>query len=79
MSNTPVPDHSPAQAAKPAAATSTPAPQPRMAAAPAPRVPTLAGLDQGLIFTSAVVSLAAVGIVVWVYITLQNTVANFVS
>lgn len=53
-------------------------PRPMMAAA-APIVPALKGLDKGLIYTSVVFSLAAVGIVVWIYMTLQNSITTFNS
>jgi hypothetical protein len=65
----------PATSAKPNAPVQ---PRPMMATA-APIVPALKGLDKGLIYTATVCSLAAVGIVVWVYMTLQNTVTNFSS
>jgi len=58
--------------------TTTPAPQPRMVAA-APPIPTIKGLDKALIYTGAVFALAAVGIVVWLYLTLDSTVKNFTS
>ena len=42
----------------------------------APLVPSIKTLDKVLIFSTAVASLAAVGIVVWVFMTLKNTVEN---
>jgi len=59
--------------------TATAAPQPRMVAAPVVLVPTLKTIDKVFVYTACVFSLAAVGIVVWIYIALQNTVQNFVS
>ena len=62
-------------AAPPAAATPAqrPAPVTRVAA---PIVPSIKTVDKVLIFSAAVASLAAVGIVVWVFLTLKDTVAN---
>ncbi|HEY4416887.1 MAG TPA: hypothetical protein VGO57_14445 [Verrucomicrobiae bacterium] len=42
-------------------------------------VPSIKPLDKILIYTSAVASLAAIGIVVWVFMTLKNTVESFTS
>jgi hypothetical protein len=55
--------------------TSTSAPR---SAAPA-GAPTIKGLDKILIFTAAVASLAAVGGVLWVFLTLKNTIEAFNS
>jgi len=70
-----------APAAKAAAAPVAGAP--RAAAAPqraaAPVIPTIKGMDKVLIYTAAVASLAAVGVVVWVFITLKNSVETFTS
>ena len=51
--------------------------QPRPVAMAAPAAPAIRGLEKSLIFGAAVLSLAAVGMVVWVYMTLQNTVTSF--
>jgi hypothetical protein len=77
----------PTRAAAPTAAplakgTAAPTAQQRPAPAQrtgAPVVPTIKGLDKALIYTAAVASLAAVGIVVWVFLTLKNTVEAFTS
>ena len=63
-------------AAAPAAATAAQRPAPVTRAAAAPLVPSIKTLDKVLIFSAAVASLAAVGIVVWVFMTLKDTVAN---
>ena len=63
-------------AAAPAAATAAQRPAPVTRAAAAPLVPSIKTLDKVLIFSTAVASLAAVGIVVWVFMTLKNTVEN---
>ena len=63
-------------AAAPAAATAAQRPAPVTRAAAAPLVPSIKTLDKVLIFSAAVASLAAVGIVVWVFMTLKNTVEN---
>jgi len=69
-----------APAAPKPVASAAPAPQTRIAAAPLPPpVPTLKTLDKAFVYTAVVFSLAAVGIVVWIYLTLQSTVQNFVS
>ncbi len=66
----------PAKGAAPVAAQkSVPAAQ----RAAAPGVPTVKTLDKVLIFSAAVASLAAVGGVVWVFLTLKNLVENFQS
>ncbi len=64
-----------APAAAPAAATAAqrPAPVTRVAA---PIVPSIKTIDKVLIFSAAVASLAAVGIVVWVFLAVKDTVAN---
>src|SRR5277367_2468074 len=54
------------------AATQRPAPMTQRAAAPV--VPTIKPLDKILIYCAAVASLAAVGGVVWVFLTLKNVV-----
>ena len=65
-----------AKGAAPAAApTSAKAPAPMQRAA-APVVPTIKTLDKALIITAMVASLAAVGVIVWVFMTLKNTVEN---
>ena len=64
-----------APAAAPAAATAAQRPAPVTRAA-APIVPSIKTIDKVLIFSAAVASLAAVGIVVWVFMTLKNTVEN---
>jgi hypothetical protein len=66
-----------APAAAPTASAKAPAPMQRPAAAPI--VPALKTIDKVLIFTTTVVSLAAVGIVVWVFLTLKNSVETFQS
>ena len=69
----------PKTAAAPAAAPSAakaPAPLQRAAA---PVVPAIKTIDKVLIFTATVTSLAAVGIVVWVFLTLKNSVETFSS
>ena len=63
----------PAAAPASAAAAQRPAPVTRVAA---PIVPSIKTIDKVLIFSAAVASLAAVGIVVWVFLTLKDTVAN---
>ncbi len=68
----------PKTAAAPAAAPGArPAAAPQRAAAPV--VPTIKGLDKALIYTAAVASLAAVGVVVWVFLSLKNSVETFTS
>jgi hypothetical protein len=42
-------------------------------------VPSIKTVDKVLIFSAAVASLAAVGGVVWVLLTLKNVVENFQS
>ena len=72
----------PTAAAPAAPATSTrPATpvQPRPVVAAVPIVPAIRGLEKGLIYASAAFSLVAVGIVVWIYLALQNSVTNFSS
>jgi hypothetical protein len=53
------------------------APLPQRAAAPI--VPTIKTLDKVLIYVATVTSLAAVGGVVWVFLTLKNVLENFSS
>jgi hypothetical protein len=65
-------------AAPTAAATAAKAPAPMQRAA-APVVPAIKTMDKVLIYTSMVASLAAVGIVVWVFLTLKNSVETFQS
>ena len=62
-------------AAPAAAPTAAKGPVPMQRAA-APIVPSIKTLDKVLIFSAAVASIAAVGIVVWVFMTLKNTVEN---
>jgi hypothetical protein len=62
----------PAAAPKPAGA-------PRPAPAPSAAASSLKTLDKVLIYACAVTSLAAVGIVVWVFLTLKDKVDSFVS
>ncbi|HEY5042067.1 MAG TPA: hypothetical protein VIK53_08695 [Verrucomicrobiae bacterium] len=73
----------PTRAAAPVAkGTAAPTAQQRPAPvqrAAAPVVPTIKTLDKVLIYASAVASLAAVGIVVWVFFTLKSTVETFTS
>jgi len=67
-----------APAHKPVAA-AAPAPQTRIAAAPViVPVPTLKMADKICVYTALVLSLAAVGVVLWVYLALDSTVKNFV-
>jgi hypothetical protein len=66
----------PATAAAPTAA-QKPAPMTRPAAAPA--APAIKTIDKVLIFSAAITSLAAVGGVVWVFLTLQKIVQDFTS
>ena len=47
--------------------------------AAAPAAPAIKTLDKVLIFSATVASLAAVGGVVWVFLTLKNVVENFSS
>jgi hypothetical protein len=65
-------------AAPVAAATSAKAPAPMQRAA-APVVPSIKTLDKVLIFTAAIASLAAVGVIVWVFLALKDNVATFTS
>ena len=71
----PAPAGKGAPAAAPTAAKG-PAPMQRAAA---PIVPSIKTLDKVLIFSAAVASIAAVGIVVWVFLTLKNNVETFTS
>ena len=64
-----------APAAAPAAATAAQRPAPVTRAA-APIVPSIKTIDKVLIFTAFVASLAAVGVVVWVFLAVKDTVAN---
>jgi hypothetical protein len=66
----------PAKGAAPAAA-NKPAPVAQRATAPV--VPSIKTLDKVLIFSATVTSLAAVGGVVWVFLTLKNVLENFSS
>lgn len=72
----------PVAAPKPGAAPAAPAAQ-RSASAQRSNVaavaPAIKTLDRVLIFSAAVASLAAVGGVVWVFLTLKNTVENFLQ
>jgi len=72
----PAPARGAAPAAAPTAAKQA-APIQRPAAAPA--TASIKTLDKALIFTAAVASLAAVGVVVWVFVTLKNNLENFTS
>jgi hypothetical protein len=54
-----------------------PAPAPRPTAAPV--VPSIKTLDKALIYAAGVAGLAAVGGVVWVFLTLKNVVESFSS
>ena len=66
-----------AKGAAPAAAAGAPRPPaPRPAA---PIVPALKTMDKALIISATVMSVAAVGVVVWVFMTLKNTVETFTS
>lgn len=65
----------PAAAAAPTAQQRPAAPRPSAPAA----VPAIKTIDKVLIFSAAVASLAAVGIVVWVFLTLKNNVETFTS
>ncbi len=76
----------PAQAAAPALKAAAPAAPAATAKAPAsmqraaaPIVPSIKTLDKVLIFSAAVASLAAVGVVVWVFMMLKDKVETFTS
>ncbi len=69
----------PAAPTKGAAPTAAQKPAPVAQRAAAPIVPSIKTLDKVLIFSAAVASLAAVGGVVWVFLTLKNLVENFQS
>ena len=76
----------PAQAAAPALKAAAPAAPAATAKAPAPMqraaapiVPSIKTLDKVLIFSAAVASLAAVGVVVWVFMMLKDKVETFTS
>jgi hypothetical protein len=69
----------PAKGAAPAAAPRATGAAPRPAAAAPYAAPAIKTLDKVLIFSAAVASLAAVGGVTWVFITLKNLVENFSS
>jgi hypothetical protein len=71
------PAAAPAQGGAAPTAAQRPAPAAQRAAAPV--VPSIKPLDKVLIFSAAVASLAAVGGVVWVFLTLKNVVENFTS
>ncbi len=45
----------------------------------APVVPSIKTLDKVLIFSAAIASLAAVGVIVWVFLALKDNVATFTS
>jgi hypothetical protein len=47
--------------------------------APAPAIPTIKTIDKVLIYTLAVLSLAAVGIIVWGCLFSKNTIESFTS
>ena len=69
----------PKTAAAPAAApTAAKAPAPMQRAA-APVVPAIKTVDKVLIYTATVASFAAIGMVVWVFLTLKNSVETFSS
>ena len=73
-----------AAAASPKTAAAAPAAQPRPAAttqrpAAAPVVPAIKPVDKILIYAAAVASLVAVGVSVWVLVTLKNVVEQFTS
>ncbi|MDR3457371.1 MAG: hypothetical protein P4N60_07995 [Verrucomicrobiae bacterium] len=63
-----------AKGAAPAAPAGAPRPAPMRPGAPV--VPALKTLDKALIYTAVVFSLAAVGVVAWVFMTLKNVVEN---
>ena len=63
-------------AAAPAASAKAPAPMQRAAA---PVVPSIKTLDKVLIFSAAIASLVAVGVVVWVFMALKDKVETFTS
>jgi hypothetical protein len=65
--------------AKGAAPTAAQKPAPAAQRAAAPVVPSIKTIDKVLIFSVTVTSLAAVGGVVWVFLTLKNVVENFSS
>ncbi len=70
--------------AAPAKAGAAPAAQPRPTAAAqrpvaAPAAPAIKTFDKVLIFAATVASLAAVGCVTWVFLTLKNTVEGFIN
>jgi hypothetical protein len=74
----------PVAAAAPVAKGATAAPTAQQRPAPmqraaAPVVPSIKTFDKVLIYTALVASLAAVGGVVWVFLTLKSTVENFTS
>ncbi|MEI7534455.1 MAG: hypothetical protein WCK57_08805, partial [Verrucomicrobiae bacterium] len=64
---------------KGAAPTAAPKSTPVAQRAAAPVVPSIKTIDKILIFSAAVASLAAVGGVTWVFLTLKNVVENFSS
>jgi hypothetical protein len=64
---------------KGAAPTAAPRPAAMQRPAAVPGVAAIKTLDKVLIFTATVASLAAVGGVVWVFLTLKNTIENFSS
>jgi len=63
----------PSATQRPAAATP---PRPAAAAAPTP-APGLKLIDKILVYSATVASLAAVGVVVWIFLNLKNTVETF--
>jgi len=69
----------PAKGAAPAATSAQQRPAAMQRPAAAPVVPTIKTLDKILIYSAVVTSLAAVGGVVWVFLTLKNVVENFSS
>jgi hypothetical protein len=71
--------HAAAPAAKGAAPTAAQKPTPAAQRSAAPVVPSIKTIDKVLIFSATVTSLAAVGGVVWVFLTLQKIVQDFSS
>jgi hypothetical protein len=71
--------HAAAPAAKGAAPTATQKPAPVAQRSTVPVVPSIKTIDKILIFSATVTSLAAVGGVTWVFLTLKNVVENFSS
>lgn len=81
----PAPAAPPPALAKAAAPAAAAAPTAQQRPAPVARptaiapVPALKTVDKVLIYSAAVASLAAVGVVVWVFLTVKDTVATFSS